>query len=86
MFTLGAQLCILVFSTVDRQSFDAIDSWVNKVSVFPTINLAINVMFMNPQLKTVGNLLAYRLFVSMVGVCRGGRGDNGVSSEQNGFD
>ena len=86
MFTLGAQLCILVFSTVDRQSFDAIDSWVNKVSVFPTINLAINVMFMNPQLKTVGNLLAYRLFVSMVGVCRGGRGDNRVSSEQNGFD
>ncbi|KAI6659299.1 Ras-related protein Rab-23 [Oopsacas minuta] len=27
----GAQLCILVFSTVDRPSFDAIDSWKNKV-------------------------------------------------------
>ena len=27
----GAQLCILVFSTVDRQSYEAIDSWRNKV-------------------------------------------------------
>ena len=31
IFNLGAQLCILVFSTVDRHSFDAIDSWMQKV-------------------------------------------------------
>lgn len=28
----GAQLCILVFSTVDRHSFEAVESWKNKVS------------------------------------------------------
>lgn len=29
---LGAQACVLAFSTVDRDSFEAIESWKKKVS------------------------------------------------------
>ena len=30
---LGAQVCVLAFSTVDRDSFLAIESWKKKVSL-----------------------------------------------------
>ena len=30
--SLGAQACVLAFSTVDRESFEAIESWKQKAS------------------------------------------------------
>lgn len=32
MLLLGAQACVLAFSTVDRDSFEAIGKWKTKVS------------------------------------------------------
>ena len=32
LFVLGAQACVLAFSTVDRDSFEAIESWKRKVN------------------------------------------------------
>ena len=34
-FIAGAQACVLVFSTTDRESFQAIDSWREKVEAPP---------------------------------------------------
>ena len=30
-FLAGAQACVLAFSTVDRESFEAVESWKKKV-------------------------------------------------------
>ena len=31
---LGAHVCVLAFSTTDRKSFEAIESWKHKVEIF----------------------------------------------------
>ena len=42
-YVSGAQACVLAFSTVDRDSFEAIESWKKKVSYS-----AISVLYLKP--------------------------------------
>ena len=37
LFVTGAQACVLAFSTVDRNSFEAIESWKHKVNMQPPV-------------------------------------------------
>lgn len=34
LYVIGAQACVLAFSTVDRESFEAVESWKKKVTLF----------------------------------------------------
>ena len=33
VFTIGAQVCVLAFSTIDADSFHAIEKWKAKVNI-----------------------------------------------------
>eukprot|EP00800_Vazella_pourtalesii_P019897 TRINITY_DN6917_c0_g1_i2.p1 TRINITY_DN6917_c0_g1~~TRINITY_DN6917_c0_g1_i2.p1 ORF type:complete len:168 (-),score=22.38 TRINITY_DN6917_c0_g1_i2:189-692(-) len=72
----GAQLCILVFSTVDRQSFEAIDSWKDKVYaevgeittvlVQNKIDLIDETVITTEEIEEVTNRLRVKIFRSSV--------------------